>query len=606
MISRLAAWIRRRRTGTKALLAVSAALTALVVLYVSARLMQYASVSGTSAGLFVPEGADVVVRIHGGARHWARLQETELWRVFRRKIQKDPAVRGFLNEILAQAGAPTLDELDDRRWIDRNPMMGEDALLRFAGRDVLIAASESKFCVATRIGPGDYLLLPALNLFPGLAGAERADAAGAPVFRRGDFFLGVQGAIVLVSNDLPFLTSALRRRGSADAPPGLLRATLRMDAFRPWVVGFPAGGFLAFADFEKCAQLEVDVDVAGPDLVVRARGEGLEPHRTEPAPVDTIRLIPANGLGAVLTNVEAGRFWDWVLRIGSRRARPDETDLDRFAREHFWEIVDVLASRKFGEEVVSKLDGPVSVLFGASEGSNGRTYAAAALYLRSSRPREAAEALQAIIDRAIEELKIRPVAEDAEIAGCPVRSYSYNPDVLGWNNYLCATYAVTSDALIVANNLGFLSAALRCFARQEPSMDSQLYWEQGLRRHQLLGLKKVMAPGATASLFLYGPAIRQGLEGFYETMATRTVDKLVPRPKLRAELQAQAAREGHPVGARELDDQVDRVLKERSRTMEEKLRGRARILDYLKWIAFQADPAPGGMKLELVVEVKDR
>ena len=606
MISRLFAWIRRRRTGTKALLIGSSALVALVGLYISARLAQYASASKTPAGVFTPEDAEIVVRVTGGARHWARLQETELWRVFRRKMQKDPGVRAFLNEILADSGAPTLDELDDRRWIDGNPMVAEDALLRFAGRDVVIAAAGAKFCVATRVGPGDFLVLPALNLFPGLAGAERADAAGAPVFRRGPYFLAVQGAIVLVSNDLPFLTSALRRRGTAEPPPGLLRATLRMGPIRPWFQGFPAGGFLAFADFEKCTRLEVDLEVEGADLVVRARGEGLEPRRAEPAPVDTVRLIPANGLRALMTNVEAGRLWDWVVRIGGRRPQPGETEPDRFARENFRDFVELLLSHRLGEEVVSKLDGPVSVLFGASEGSNGRTYAAAALYLRTSRPREAAEALQGIIDRATEKMRKNFIPEDSEIAGCPVRSYSYYPDTFGWNNYLCATYAVTGDALIVANNLGFLSSALRCLARQEPTMASKLYWEQALRRLQQLGLKKVMSPGATESLFLYGPSIRQGLEGFYQMAASRSVDTLAVRSKLRADLQAQAAKDGLPVGAGDLTEQVDRVLNERIRAMEEKLRGRARILDYLKWIAFQAEPAPGGMKMELVVEMKDR
>ena len=602
-MGRLVAWYRARGWGTKLLLVGAAGLLGLLGLYVSARAVQYAGASRTPAGLFVPEDADIVVRIADGAGRWRDLQKTELWRNFTRKMQKDAGVRTTLNEVLGSFGAPTLDDLEDHRWLDRNPLLQEDSLIRFAGRDLAIAVTREKFCIATRIGPWDFLLLPGLQLFPGLAGAERAEAVGAPMLRRGKLYFAIQGAIVVVSNDPGTLSSALKRHGTPGVPTGLLRASLKAEPIRGLLRGFPAGGLLAFTDVEKCGRIDIDVEVSGADLVVRASGEGLEPIRPEPAPVDTVRMIPSNGLGAIVTNVDSRSYWDWLRRVTDRRTRGG-TPVEQFARDNFGELVEILASNRFAEEVLPKLDGPVSVLFGASQGENGRTYAAAALYLRSSSPREAADSLQGIIDKAVDVKdrdKFRPA--DSEVGGVRVRSYSYHPDVFGWNNYLCACYAVTGDALILANNLGFLTDALRCLANQDSSMAVQLPYEQAMRRLQQLGLRRVMAAGAAESLFLYGPAIRQGLEGFYSTVASRAIDTPSYRDRLRKELETRAQREGQPLTVKALDDQWKLVIAERIREMEDKLRGRARILDYLKWIAFQVESIPGGMKLEFAVEL---
>jgi hypothetical protein len=115
-----------------------------------------------------------------------------------------------------------------------------------------------------------------------------------------------------------------------------------------------------------------------------------------------------------------------------------------------------------------------------------------------------------------------------------------------------------------------------------------------------------MNSGAAASLFLYGPAIRQGLEGFYGTLASHVVDTTRNKDLLRPELAATAAKEGQPLSLDDLDVLVRRVLDERTREMEMLLRSRARILDYLKWIAVQAEPAGDGMTLQFALELLEK
>lgn len=603
MISRIRSWIRARSLGTKLLLGAFVAGAALALLYVSARTVQYAAASRVSAGLFVPEGAEIVVRVSDLSGRWGEVQKTELWKSFTRRLQKDPGIRSSLNEILESAGAPTLDQLEDRRWLDRNSLMKEESILRFAGRDVAFASAGHKICVATRIGLGDFLLLPGLQLFPGAAGAQRAEAAGSTVLKRGDFFIAIQGAIVVVSNDAPMLASALQRRGSPEASAGLLRASFLAEPIRPVLRGFPLGGVFAIADAEACERIDLDVVVEGADLVVRAMAKGLKPRREEPAPVDTVGMIPANGIGACVTNIEMAPFWEWARRIGDRRARGG-TPFDKFARDNFSELVEVLHSQRFGEEVGAKLDGPVSVIFGASEGEDGRTYSAIALYLRSSQPREAADALQAVVDRATEGAKEGYKPRDAEAGGVSYRTYRSHSAIAGVNNYLALSYAATGDALIIANHPTILEDVLKCRANEGPMMAREHHYGQAMRRLQELGLKKVMTAGAAASLFLYGPAIRQGLEGFYATLADKVVDTKANKDQVRAELRASSAKEGQPLTLDQEDRQVRRVLDERTRELEVVLRSRARILDYLKWIAVQAETVTGGMKLELAIELK--
>jgi hypothetical protein len=602
MIARLRSWYASRRRVTKILLGAGGILVSLVVLYAAARAVQYAGASRTSAGLFVPEGAEVIVRVEDLAGRWKAVQQTELWKSFTRRLQKDAAIRASLNELLAEVGAPTLDQLEDRRWLDRNPLMQESSILRYGGRDFVFSSTGDKFCVATRIGLFEYLLLPGLQIFPGAVGAERVKRAWGPILKRGDLFISVQGAMLVASNDAAMLESALKRRGAADKPRGLVHASLKPQPLLPALKGFPLGALLAVADLDTCRRIEVDVEITGADLVVRAKADGLKARQSEPAPVDTVRMIPANGLGACVTNVEAAVIWEWLRGIGDRRARGG-SGVARFIRDSIRDVVDVLQGERFGEDLVPKLDGPVSILFGASEGEDGKTYAAVALYFRSSQPREAGEALQGIIDRAIKPRKeFQPL--DDEAGGVTFRSYRFDPDPFRFNNFLVPCYAVTGDALILANNRIFLQDALKCRANQAPAMAVQLHYVQAMRRLQDLGMKKVMAPGGAASLFLYGPAIRQGLEGFYGTLASTIVDTPMNKSLLRQELETAARKEGHPIKPADLDDHVRRILDERIHEKEDALRAGARILDYLKWVAYQAETVNDGMKIEFAIELK--
>ena len=600
MIARLLSWYRARGKVVKILLATCAGFVAVTALYIAARTAQYAAASRTSAGLFVPEGAETVVRMHDLAGKWADVQKTELWRSFTRRLQKDAAIRKSLNSILSEAGAPTLDQLEDRRWLDRNPMMSEESILRFAGRDIVFSAVGERYCVATRVGLGDFLLLPGLQFFPGVAGAKRVEAAGARVLKRGAWFVAVQGAILVAANDEALLASALRARGTPEKTAGLVRATFKPEPLIPTLKGFPIGAFFAVANFEECRGFELEVDVTGSDLVVRMKGAGLKPLRPETAAVETVGLIPATGIGACVTNVEAGPYWEWLKDVTNRRRRTG-TDAARFIQDTLGEAVEVLQAQRFDVDVVPRLDGPLGVLFGASEGDDGRTYAAVALHLRTSQPREVFEALHRIIEGAMPK---QYAPTDGEAGGVSFRSYRVvGQEVIKVNNYLTLSYGMLGDAVILSNNRTFLEDILQCRVQQERPMAAELHYRNAMIRLRELGLTGVMAPEAAASLFLYGPVIRQGLEGYYRTIAFRLVDNTRSRPRLRLEFEANAAREGQSLQGADIAKLFDQFVNEKITAKEMELRGKARILDYLKWVAFQAQATSDGMTFTLAIEV---
>jgi hypothetical protein len=130
------------------------------------------------------------------------------------------------------------------------------------------------------------------------------------------------------------------------------------------------------------------------------------------------------------------------------------------------------------------------------------------------------------------------------------------------------------------------------------------HFVQAMQRLHQLEMPRVMAAGATASFFLYGPALRQGLEGFYGSVGSQIADNPQTKALVRQELETAARKDGLPIKPSELDVQVRRVLDERSKMKEEELRGRARILDYLNWVAFQVEASDDGMKFDFALELK--
>src|SRR5262245_44774411 len=110
-------WYRRRGRAVKIAVLVLGAFLGLGLLYGSARAVRSAGGSRSPAGGFVPGGAEAVVRVSDLAGKWGAVQQTEFWKTFKARLQKDPAIRASLNDLLAEAGAPTLEQLEDKRWL---------------------------------------------------------------------------------------------------------------------------------------------------------------------------------------------------------------------------------------------------------------------------------------------------------------------------------------------------------------------------------------------------------------------------------------------------------------------------------------------------------
>ena len=104
------------------------------------------------------------------------------------------------------------------------------------------------------------------------------------------------------------------------------------------------------------------------------------------------------------------------------------------------------------------------------------------------------------------------------------------------------------EALIVANNLDFLMAVVQAAQTRQNAMANEAFYRAADARLQKLGLARVLKDGAVASAFVYAPAVREGLEGFWRPLADKLTDNDMARQRLRAELEAEwrkAHRAGH-------------------------------------------------------------
>ncbi|MBI2933205.1 MAG: hypothetical protein HYY16_16290 [Planctomycetes bacterium] len=601
-------WVRERRWWTKALIAAPLGLALLLGCFVLARAMQYRRDAQVAVADFAPEEAHVIVRATNARGHWERLQATEFWKIVRTRMLRDAAVRRELNALMQALEAPTLDDLDDRRWVERNGV-SEERILRFAGRDVMAALrmgdtpGASGFCVATQLGFWDYAFAPFASLV-----LDGVDVNGRKCFRVGGLTVALVGATAIVADDPALLASALKRRGRAGRTRKPVEATITFERSkvlqdaRRMLRAFPAGAATVFVDAESLRRIDVGVDIEGADVCVEAKLEGMQTPGGE-APTDAVAYVPASGAGAILLNVGGDRLWAWARRVSEG---PAAGDLDRMGQDLMREGLAQLVGKRFDERVVAKLRGPMSLIVGSALGEGQRTYASCAAVLRSEDPAAAEAGFRGILEEFLRGADEKVVEiRSRSVYGHTVWALDYGAgDPNKWSDYLRPCWVAYKDALILANNLDFLAAVLASATTQTDAMVTEEFYRVAEARADRLGLNHMLREGGVASGFLYGAALREGLEGFWPILADKLTDNDQTRQRLRAELEGEWRRQGRKFTAQDVHREFLSALKEKVAQTETSLRGRARVLDYVRWAAFQVTAEEGGLGFKAALELK--
>src|SRR6185295_14210314 len=299
-------WIRSRRWWVQLIFALVALPIALVLGYVAIRSVMYLGAE-RDPGVYVPQGANVVVRARDLEAHLKRIQDSPAWRSFERRVLRDAVLRRELNALLKADGAPTLDDLEDERkpfarQKDRViDVLGDDVVAALQVRESLPRAS---FCGLVRLRWLYYLATPFARL---ALPSETIEGEKVLVVRNGpqEVRIAFVGGLAIASNDKILIGQALKRQGREEAPE-------RPLALRVSFEGSPAllqirrliqsSGLLPSVRWETARTLALTADVRESTVKIDVALDKAEPLHPTPPPVALRAWAPLSASGVLLTN----------------------------------------------------------------------------------------------------------------------------------------------------------------------------------------------------------------------------------------------------------------------------------------------------------------
>ncbi|MHC4607651.1 MAG: hypothetical protein ACYTAF_12115, partial [Planctomycetota bacterium] len=314
----LALWYRSRRPVWKILIGAAVLLVVVAGLYVVARYFQYRA-STIPAADFLPAGADILVEVPAFDATLERIRKTDAWKTIDKRLLVDKSVRGPINDAMKAAGLPTLDELEDRRYLEKQKIGDPGGLIsRFMGRTASAAVDfsggKTTFCAASRVSFGDYLLLPFLYLAPGFIGAEEVSVGGSPCLRRKDgdetIWIASHGPVVVLANGEKLMGAALRGGGRGPEWEGPFRARFdftrsrEMKDVRQDLALGPLGALLRDVDLADATSLSLQWNVEGSDIVVTTRWGGVADPGVR-SPTHRAAYAPENCAGFIASTTSS-------------------------------------------------------------------------------------------------------------------------------------------------------------------------------------------------------------------------------------------------------------------------------------------------------------
>jgi hypothetical protein len=589
------AWFRSLRRGWQIAIVLCGLPVLASLAYVAVRSLLFAA-GEKEAGFYVPAGANVVVRVRDLEQHWQRIQHTGAWSVLRRRLLKDPAIRGVINAGLSDAGIPTLDDLEDER---KGASAVEALLLRGAGRDAVLSAQveesfgSARWCMATRLRWSDFLLAPLGSL---VLPSENLGGRSVLCLRdvKPEIYVGFAGALALASNDREMLKRAFERTGQSSASPRPLEFRVVFDrsgALKESRRTLEEWGLFPELKLHSARAVEGSLDIDGSAAFVDLGLPGAEAeHPGFPSPAALARLAPDASSGFLLTNTGLADLHDRLRRLLAAPAGGD------VVKENAKEALDSLDDGGLARALLPSIEPGLAILTGVEE-REGRVYPAVAILMPSKRPKEAVAALRGIIRKLGHEEaenRIQCVSIDE------VEMFVFRwPKMLQVDDFLLPCFAALPDLFILGNNERFTEEVIRAAAAGGGGLESQPRIRMIKQRLREYGLDP--ESGLAGGLLLF-PLVRESLDGPLRWVAHRLVEASTHAAALRAEIEREERRRGKFPTLKEVDDLVGAEVDRRMRAKEDSLRGTLRGLDWLSWGAFQVSPRPDGAQVRGVLE----
>ena len=594
-------WYRGLQGWLRILIAAIGIPVIAAALYVGTRAVQYAAAE-KNAGLYIPQSANVVLRIHDLERHWERIQATPAWRTLRRRVLGDPALRRQINSLLDETPVPNLNELEDER---RRGIYTEKNLMLLAGRDVAAAAQvrnswgTARVFGATRLPFLIYLGTPFAGWFVDTEVREGRTLLKVKAGGR-EFYVALEGALALLGTDPEFLQEALRRKGGSRTPKRPVEGRIEfagapaLQAIRKM---FRESGALPHINFDTVKGVAFECDIARGGARVDAVLTGAEAaHPFADPPHRFTRYAPANSTGVLVTNAGARDLYGWMEYVAA-------TSSSRAVFENAGSALKTLNHHGFRDKFLPFVDHGMAILLGSEEDEEeGRQYPAVALVFASKDPSAARDGLHevalGIAGSQAENSLRRELVEDAEILLWDV------PGVKAFraDEFLRPCYVALDDAVIFANNSSFLRSIVVTAARGSRFRETGRY-RSAARSLREYGFPE--EPSFAGGLFAL-PLIRQSLDG----LLPRLADYLADTPEAQAAISRQVDEEFRQLGVpnpspEEVRTRFQAALKRRILEKERSFRKNLGVLDRVRWVAFESSSARKGMTLRVVVQLTD-
>lgn len=589
-------WYRGRRGWLQALLAALLLPMLAVLLYGSARSLQYAAAE-KDPGAYVPAGANVVVRARGLEAHLARIQETAAWRSVQKKFLKDPVLRRQINALLQANGAPTLDDLED----ERKPYaryqsrvvnaVGDDLIATLKVRDQV---SKAAFCAIVRLRWLHYLATPfARFVLP----TETIDGEKVLVIRDGpqEIRVAFVGSLALISSDKGLLTQALRREGREplDDRPLLARVTFEgspgLLAVRK---SLQDAGVAPYVKWETARSASVGVDVQDATVRVEVTLDRAQPLHSGASPPPVRAWAPLSTSGLFLTNTGGADLMAWLQGLVPATGPRDP------AMQNVQQALQTLNDAGLNTGLLPLLQDGMGLVTGVEE-REGRAYTAFALILPSRDPAAAVEAMNKMIRKIAGSWGDSKYFQSIPVGDVTMNSWSW-PDGLQVNDLLSPTYAGVGEFFVLGNNAPFTEAVVRAAAAGGGFEDTTQFRKFRVRlKEEAIGLEPTLAGG-----FLFPPLLRASLDGGVRSIAKQMAYASVNGAQLRAEvIQSLGSRNGPPSEAditRAYNEAIDRRIEDQ----DQALRRNLDPMNAVKWGAFEAKAAEKGITIRAAIEFR--
>jgi hypothetical protein len=595
-------------------------------LYTGVRGAQYV-VGAVPAVDRLPADPDVVFVLPDLETTLERWRASPAWESITQRLLKEPAARRAINEALAARGLPTLDQLDDERFLrsDAGKTFSPENLMSLFGRDAAVAlrGSESgggRLFAATRLSFGQFWAAPLVRLAPGLVGASR-DASGLRIDRPdgGALWVRFEAGLALASNDPALLAEACddARRYRPETPPDAsipfvevrLRSASAAREFDRLVHHFPMGIFAHFVDASACRTARFRLEPKGSLLAgeIELIGARAPDGDAAAALLDHVpEGTEQEGTFSVQPTAATGReLWAWLSGAVAPRAAPGSA-MD-WAGSDLAYTVGLARDHGFERKVLPLLDGPSLILFGHQPAAHpdalGQHMLAGAVIFQCSDAAAAEAQIDAVLEEIIQDKFVDKGALTREAFGGAtlrlVRSkVKYEP-----LNFVTPCFARVGDTVVVATHdrllRRILSAAEGTVGRFLPSGR----WRGYQKSLAPAGLEEALAPGAVSAGVINLDLFRRSTLVFAGPLAVFQEETAERRSQIRAQIEAEDRRRGLRRGAEQITDEVKLAIKERIARRADALREGLGVLQWLGTAALRAEPTAEGLKVRWALQL---